>query len=122
CCLPPPPRAPQQQACLGSHGIIASKRLNNELGLLEAAVPRCGFACGVVKVGVEVVEIAVLVAAREARATQSPRGSVAASAVAGDGPHASLFAGLGDGLLPGNAFRFFILRDALDGFPSCTAA
>ncbi len=64
----------------------------------------------------------MLVAARDACARHRPSGAVAARAVAGDGPDAFRFAGARDGLLPGNPFCFFILRNALDGFPSCAAA
>ena len=61
--------AHQEDACFGSCRIVASKRLRDEFGLFQAMVPRSKIRTmiTVVKVGVETVEIAVLVSRGDAR-------------------------------------------------------
>src|ERR1700692_1648341 len=112
----------QQQARVGAGRIIAGKRFRDQLGLLEAAVPRGPVGAGVINVLVKVVEVAVFVAVRNARAPHRTSGAILARAIAGHCPNTFARVCALDGLLPRNALWIFFSRDALDGLPSSAAA
>src|SRR5258708_11660024 len=122
-------RPHQQESRVGAGRIIAGECLGYQLRLFQAAVPCGPIGAGVIKVLVEIVEIAMFVARGNTRAPDRSRIAILARAIAWHGPDTLCCAGprLSGGqalnrLFPRAAWQFFFFRDAVDGLPSRSAA